>query len=672
MNIIEEKLDYRLPHAYTINADNWSLTLATSKHGATIYSGSFGEFSVLASELFSMRLKYKKGNITTVLSSDGWDSVKIEREDGRFRILFDQPNQIANMSVELIGYMDPVGISWYANVVNHSPDYTVENITYPTPALSGEVLHLFTPDRCGRAMMNAGDKGFQCYYDYPGFHLSMQYFAFWGNSSGLYLGIHDPDACMKKFHVVTGNHEARLTATFPAIGASTMANSFSAGGYMRWEVYTGDWYDATLIYRNFVYQHANWLPKKGRPDTAQKFKEIALWANYNGKENFHEDCLNGVLKIREAIGHPIATHPYNWHQIKFDTDYPHFMPANNRSVEAFRAFQEAGVYVIPYINGVSWETLDAESGYEMNYENTGIHGVAINPDGTRAEVQYRNLKPSGAAVRLAPMCPGFMKWHTIMQELVRDMEANLPIDGVYFDQVAAVTPVACISTEHEHTPGGGSYWAELYNRMIHTIKKDRPQESFYYTECNGEAYTNSFDGVLSWQWNTDDLVPAYSVIYAGYIQMVGRSADGGDDVFRYHFAQAVMYGQQPGWFHASSHISQDRLDFMKQAVDVRLAYIDLFNNGSLLRPPVIQSDLKDLNTPKGVLKPIIAQIWQSADKSQTVLFVANISDKDAAVTIQWRPREYGFECDDTVEMALSPKTMRAIVLNTCAGKDINA
>ena len=48
----------------------------------------------------------------------------------------------------------------------------------------------------------------------------------------------------------------------------------------------------------------------------------------------------------------------------------------------------------------------------------------------------------------------------------------------------------------------------MYNEMIQNIKKNRPAESFYFSESSGETYVNSFDGLLTWMWNLYDLVPA--------------------------------------------------------------------------------------------------------------------------------------------------------------------
>lgn len=663
--IFKEAVDCPKLERFTIKTDLWSVIIDVSEDGAKICDGSFGQFALIQSSLFTMKLKDLNGRFYTFDSSQGWKKVCAESEKDSIRITFYDYKNFSKICVELVGKADENGISWHTNVINNSTEFAAEYITYTTPAIKGEEINLFAPDRSGRAIMNVGVNGFDSYYPYPGFYLSMQYFAYWGKKNGLYLGIHDPNACFKEFNVLAKDNEAKITAWFAAIGAGTVANSFSVGGFIRWQFFVGDWYDATLIYREFVYKDAKWLSEKGRPDTASKFKEIGMWAKYNGTEAFHESSTKGLLQLREKMGVPIAAHPYSWHKIIFDVDYPHYMPAKKESIESFKAFKEADIYVAPYINAVSWDTKDGDSGYEMNFDNTGVHGVAIYPDGNKHQVDYGSKRPNGDSVYLAAICPGYSKWHEIIEDLVRDMEKNLPIDGVYFDQVAALEPVPCHSTEHGHIPGGGSYWTELYNEMMEKIKKNRPAESFYFTECNGEGYLKAFDGFLTWQWNLNDLVPAYCVIYSGYIQLVGRHTeclDEDENYFRYHFAEAVLYGQQPGWFGAREDFDEDRLNYMKKAVDFRMANLDFFNKGVMLRPPVVESGLEWFSTSECDLKNILVQAWKSEDSSKTVIMIANISEKKKTVKLKFSPNEYGVSGNGLIDVELEPYDLRSIEL----------
>lgn len=645
----EEEISDRLPNQLNMTANNWSMSLISSDNSVRVKKGQFGEMEVTPSELFSMVIRDGKGIEKEVSSGEHWGEVRLSHSDDTVTILLLEPGGIEGIGVELTGTADPKGISWAVKVKNESPTHSVISINYPTPALRSGIIHVFLPEHSGRVISNAQDAGCSLHSDYPGYPLSMPYFAYWGESSGIYLGVHDPDGSMKTFSTQVIRNRVSLTARFPAIGAGTAGNSFEAGGCMRWEVFKGDWYDATMVYAEFVHNHAKWLPEKGRPDTADKFKQIAAWTvDYS-----NEDTLAGTLRVRERLGYPIAAHSYFWHQIDFDTLYPHFLPAKENTVDRFSRMRDAGVYVIPYINGVCWGTLDGTAGYETNYDNTGVNGVALFPSGVPRIDNYANP--------LACMCPGFTPWHEIMNRLVRELETVLPIDGVYFDLIAAAVPIPCSSTSHNHVPGGGSYWSDGYSSMVEKIKAERPAESFYISESTGETYVGTFDGLLSWKWVQNDLVPAFPAIYAGYVQMVGRESDsiGSELGFRYHFGEAMLFGQQPGWFYAGKNISASRLSFMKEVVDARMENIDLFNYGRLMRPPAVETPLK----PEDGFRQVLAGVWKADADGKTVLFVVNISDKSTTATIHLYPAEYGVDCGTAIAVKIEPMSVQVIDLN---------
>ena len=639
----------RFPNLLTMSAEGWELSMTYSNSGIRFNDGKFGDMAVVGAELFTMTIRDSEGISKTVTSSSRLSGVTVTYGSDEVVITMSDVGGVEGLTVELTGQGDAKGISWYGKVINESSVCTVMDITYPTPDMKGDVINVFLPERSGRLIENAHIVGSGLELDYPGHLLSMPYFAYWGDNGGIYLGVHDPDGSMKSFFSRVSGVRAVMTAKFPAIGAGNMGNSFELGGYMRWEAFEGDWYDATLLYADFVHNYANWLPEKGRPDTDEKFKEIAMWlVDYSG-----EDTLKGALRVREAMGYPIAVHAYSWHEIGFDTYYPHFLPAKSNTVERFTQMRNAGIYVMPYINGVSWGTLDGSQGYEVNYDNTGKDGVALYPDGTPYVVEYANP--------LAVMCPSFTTWRELMKQLVRDMEEQLPIDGVYYDQIAAVAPIPCSNPLHGHVTGGGSYWSDGYNDMILDIVSERPKDSFYFSESTGETYVQSFDGLLSWMWNLNDLVPAFPMVYTGYVQMVGRNSDAvsTENAFRYHFGEAMLFGQQPGWFYGSQYISDARLAFMKQVVDVRMQYIDLFNYGKIMRPPTIETELE----PVDGYRQVISAVWQDEESGKTVLFVINVSDQATTATLGLYPEEYGVDCEASMEIALEPMLVNVIELN---------
>ena len=671
---------------YTISKPTWTLSLSSSDNGIGIDTGRFGDIDIISSPLFRITLEKRPGETMYFDSSAGWESVRINHTDGLIRIWLSElinGDEKYDVTAAVTGTADDTGISWTADIINDDERCSVSSVTYPLPSVSGEVLDLFTPERSGRVIGNAGKNGYSGVFDYPGHIGSMQYFAFWGESGGIYLGIHDPAPCMKTFTVTASEGQGRIEAIFPAVGAGTVANSFSLGGCARWQVMRGNWYDAAMIYKDFVVKRASWLPMKGRPDTPGKFKDIAFWiCDYIPNSEAQRDArpmtlaavserygkeywIDAPIKLKEALGVPVGYQVYNWHEIPFNINYPHFLPAREEFVQGIKKLKEAGLYVFPYINAVSWEMEDADEGFETNFANTGHKGAVILPDGSRFFVPYPQKKADGSQTKLAPICPSFGGWRRIIRDVARGIEAELPVDGIYFDQIGAVAPLPCRNPMHSHLPGGGSYWSDGYNRMMAEINADKPDDSFYYTESNGEAYMRSFDGFLTWVWTCGDGVPAFPAVYSGYVQMLGRYTDGAtrdDDMyFRFNIAQGLLYGQQLGWLNADVVYKDKRMQFLRQAADIRYRYSPIFQ-GTLLRPPKVTCSLPPVTSSGITMDQVSAGVWQDAEKKRTVFIAANISDEPASASFGLYPAEYGLSCPAKMDIEMAPCSFKVFEL----------
>ncbi|MBQ9373083.1 MAG: hypothetical protein IJU03_12975 [Thermoguttaceae bacterium] len=667
-----------------IEKERWSLTIATTENGAKFQSGRFGELMVLPTEIFRLRVADKSGAISEFTSESEWRSVRLQRADDLVELWFVDPTPCEKIAVMIAGRLDDDGVSWRVEIANDSQEYSVIDATYPIPAVAGDPLNLFAPDRSGRAIMNVGKKGYKSTYSYPNHVASMQYFAYWGEKNGIYLGFHDPDGAMKNFAIDVANGEARLRATFPAIGAGNVANSFSLGGEMRWQTFDGDWYDATMLYKSFVVNKAKWTPVKGRPDTPQQFKEIPYWiCDYipnsekqldarpmtlaTVSERYGKDYwVDAPIKLKERLGTPVGYQVYNWHEIPFNINYPHFLPAREEFRVGLDKLKAAGLYVFPYINAVSWEMDDADEGFEENFANVGVKGAALNSDGAPIFYPYPQVKASGEKTRLAIMCPGFARWREIVEEVARGLEANLPIDGIYFDQIAAVAPAPCRNPNHGHLTGGGSYWSDGYCGMMAKIRAGKPENAFYYSESNAEVYVGAFDGLLTWIWTKGDDVPAFPAIYAGRVQMLGRYTDGAtrddDDYFRYHIAEGLLFGQQLGWLNANVVFNDDRMAFLEKIVRTRYEQSKLFNEGTLMRPPKVECNLEPVTSSGITMRQVVAGAWKMDDGSKTVLFVVNVSKQPAQATLRFSPEEYGVDCADELRLELPPTSVQVIEL----------
>ena len=193
------------------------------------------------------------------------------------------------------------------------------------------------------------------------------------------MGIHDPTGC-SKFLYLAGAPESDLTyasAWLPSDYPKNGGHSLTLPGEMIWQVFSGDWYDAIQIYRDFVHHRAEWITApRGRYDSPDWLRKNPVWImhfmpNENPdanpfpitlREKYEdqnpEDWYRLAIRFREEIGVPTTYHLYNWHWVPFNNDNPNYFPAHHDMKKGMKALREADIRVIPYMAGYSWDMHD--------------------------------------------------------------------------------------------------------------------------------------------------------------------------------------------------------------------------------------------------------------------------------------------------------------------------
>lgn len=666
-----------MENMYRINGMNYSVTVMYDEHSARIGGGSFGNIAIDKSAFFNATLKNTVTGETRAIDINTiWKEVRVNEYAESIKLYFTDPDGLDWISFCIEGIFDNTGICWSTGVMNDNSEWAVTAVTYTTPKMTANRFNLFVPDGSGIVIEDAGNKGYVGRRRYPGGYYAMQYFAVYDNDGGIYIGIEDEKGAIKEFSVEAANGGVEFKPLFYGLNTMSSCNSFSLSGHCRWEYMAGDWYDATMLYADFVRAHADWVPKiesNGRPDSPGTMKDIPFWVcDYipnspsqgdnkpmsisAGSDLYEKDYwVDAVIMLQRELGVPIAYHVYNWHKIPFNIEYPHFLPAKEEFIEGAKKLSEHPIYIFPYINAGSWEIHDDEMGYADSFEAVGKHGAVIRSIGDYVIEKYPQITLAGSPSRLANMCPSSKDWHVIIYNLVREMEETLPIDGIYFDQTGCIPASPCHNPAHGHLPGGGAHWAEGYRSMMEKINSKKPVDAFYFTENNAENYMKTFDGFLTWMWVKNGQVPAFPAVYAGYIELIGRNNLGKKkddyDFFKFSFAEAFMYGQQLGWYKADVVYDQRRMEFLKKVVRLRYRYNDLFHCSDLLRPPRVTASIPAKITPPAmshkddiVMSQISAGAWRYRNKEKLVIFCYNIAETDEKFELSFSAKEYGL-CD---------------------------
>jgi len=305
------------------------------------------------------------------------------------------------------------------------------------------------------------------------------------------------------------------------------------------------------------------------------------------------------------------------------------------------------VRVMPYINGRLWDTA------LQDFKDTAIAAATKGEDGKPYIEEY------GSGAKLAPMCPTQRLWQEKVQEIVLRLVTEVGVDGVYIDQIGAAAPRLCMDATHGHPLGGGHWWTQDgYWPLLRELQAKLPAEKMITTECNAESYARYFDAYLTWHWQFQDMVPAFSAIYGGRVQLFSRAYNGDDQLAHWmRIGQQLVFGEQLGWVdpaHILPHA--ETADFMRRAAQTRHRLLDFLARGRMARPPVVRGDIPKVTADwawsgKWVVTESALQkgAWWAQD-GRLVLLLVNVSGEPLSVELDFDGTAYGWARETKVSV----------------------
>lgn len=667
------------PQTVTLDAGSLSATLLRSDGGILLQP--LGAPDAQPIPLFTVTLwDTVRQRKSLYDSAAGWDRVDI-LERGQFtRIILSDPDcgRAAGISVFLEAVTDrPHGrISWKMKVIDRSDTLSVLAATYPQCAAAG---YRTVINNEGSGVLVKDFARHNCVYSasYPcGSHTVFPFTAMYNAvppdsrcPNGLYCGVHDPNGNEKNILIAGAGQSGQtlFSVTCPATFVRRPGNSQTLPGQMVWQAFSGDWYDAALIYRDFVENSAVFYPKlRGCPQIPRWLRETPVWAmeflpNDNpdaapipvtlrnaaeaeSEKSWYED----TVALRKALGVPLAFHAYNWHWVPFNFDNPHYFPAHHGFKEGVRALREAGVRVVPYIAGFSWDMND-DRGADDRFLSDALPAACKDETGKVISKSYAATKPNGELTKFARMCPSTTVWKNELRQIVRKLYTDYEADGVYLDVISAGYAHCCDET-HNHAPGHGDFFWKAYAELLESLRADAPHDFALISESVSEVYTAELDACLTWTWVQPDPVPIFPAIYSGYFTTFGRVITGNkrydNAYFRFHTAQSLLYGQQIGWLHPDIVRDEAQFPYLKKIVTIRWALREFFPAARMLRPPYTEGCVPALDTDSYLRsrlltheKAVLAAGWEGEDGTRR-LFLFNTSDREADCTFTVRQSEY--------------------------------
>ena len=616
--------------------------------------------------------KYEKALPTD--SGNGWRSTQILEKENYIRITLSDPNggSVTGISVvaEAFGDTKKQALRWKLRVVNLSDRWSVLNATYPQCIACGYDTAFVS---IGSGVLMPGFSGRSTVYKakYPlGVKTNMPIAALYNEGgNGIYMGIHDPNGNPRFLTMAGGGRSdcVLFSACEEAPYSRHAGNSFTLRGQMVWQSFTGDWFDAVQIYKEFVHSCATWFPVlRGRPDSPQWLREMPVWImhfmpNENPDANPFpitlrekyadknpEDWYKMAVRFKEEIGVPVAYHLYNWHWVPFNNDNPNYFPVHRDLKEGMRELKKADIRVVPYMAAYSWDMHD-NRGDDYRFTREALPATAKDPSGNPIYKSYASTEPNGNLVKFARMCPSTVLWKNEVRQVVRKLYTDYGMDGIYLDVVSAAYEQCC-DEEHLHAPGYGDFWWRAYAELIAGLRVEAPEDFAIVSESVAEVYAGALDGYLAWTWVQPEQVPGYPAVYGGRTAVFGRvyTQNKRDDApyCRFQMAQSFAYGQQLGWLHPEIVDDEQQFPFLKKLASLRWENKEFFAEAEMLRPPHVEGEMELIDCEaflRGQFwnheKAVVAAGWEDS-KGQRKLFVINSGAQTAYITLTVREEEY--------------------------------
>ncbi|MHB9131313.1 MAG: DUF6259 domain-containing protein [Armatimonadota bacterium] len=329
--------------------------------------------------------------------------------------------------------------------------------------------------------------------------------------------------------------------------------------------FTGSWYEAGQIHRAWATQQ-RWC-RRGllaeRDDASSALAGLDLWFI---KYGFHPgsfeakpawDFQQAMHRLLDFFGSPFGIHWYNWHNFSWHSHYPTHFPTQEGFREVADDLMARGVVVMPYCQG------------RLLY----MDRPAIEQERTHASIEangqpYLEKYTPQDEWPLA-LCPADkwaqMQWY----DTARALWKQYGVQGVYFDQIAAMMPSLCYHAGHGHPLGGGNTYWKGYDQALAAMEPLIAQDPrrFLSSELMSDAFMDRLDLYLSFVPPLEDYVPLHPAIYSGYTTIMGRAtieeALKDPQIYLVTQGEQLLFGGQLGW-------SDDRiLDYPEAAACLR-------------------------------------------------------------------------------------------------------
>lgn len=609
-----------------ISDGSLSITVTKQTQGVKITSIKKDDMELLDTEststFFTLLIDGK-----LITSFGGWNSVAISNTGSDATIVLSKPTDssfsdslTATVTITASGKKS----DWDMSVTGlGSNTLTEAHFPYLNIKANGNDYWL-TTSHSGRALKNPKSTNINEALQYPRWAATMQFMAYYNDNYGIYLGTHDPKASIKKFLAKANTKKGVRYETEIIIPNKGIAgNNWEFSGVFRFEVFEGDWYEASQIYRKWASEEADYWPKDTPEAIARReaMGNIAVWMRFYDDKNTISQIKGWINSFSNFFGVPMGLHWYMWNNKANDDDYPYFFPAKSGMKEMVAELQQGGnITIMPYINGLLYEKA------LPNYNDEGKKWSVKKESGAIQSQTYYGRS-------FAVQCPTQEGYQDIIADACKQLtDANdIGAGAVYLDQIAYANAYQCYDQTHGHDIGGGDAWRSGYSKMFEKIHNSVDNNKFFTSEGNCDFVADKIDGFLAQQWLSSGTVPAFQAVYSGKLQVWGTKAGHSDETrFYAQSANSFVNGVVPGRFYVSTVYKPATGGYNRKIARLRHKLKEYLAFGRMLKPLAIdRTGIDDISTNWGsgrvTISSLQTSLWRNRDEDKVVIIFANAS-----------------------------------------------
>jgi len=673
-------ISYTIADNTTIGSESLRVTINQNAEGISIDEISNREYNFLSGIQIDL-LELRVHNIQTdeeiiIGANNGWKNISVNTDDNSSLITLSSPKDIAlpsTLNIKIAISVKEETSTWDLNVSGLGDHHSLINAEYPIFNIKSENNdNFFVPYYHGKVFKNTKENAFEYTTRYPrGWSGTMQYMAYYNDNYGLYFGMHDPKASIKNFSAKTEDGGIKISQNTFVANKTLANNSWELPGYFEFDLFKGDWYEAALKYRFWVFEQAEYKPvdTPERVARQERLGNVAIWVQESVEAYTMTELENHIRTFKAFMDIPVGVAWTSFNGLEFDTLYPEIFPEKDGLKEVItrlKADYNDNIYISAYMNGMLYDTNLA------SYPSYEAHAI-INSTGNVSTATFNDIL-------FANMCPSQGPWQDIMTDSAKKITQtidslnpeNLGFDNVYVDMVTAASAKECFDPTHGHTLGGGSYWRDGYKQMFYNMHEASKDGASYISEEANDFLIDEVDGFLTIGYSTNNQVPALSAVYAGKVQLVGlpmgwSDYKGSDDPDSQRFygrmAQSFNYGVQLGRFWmglvSNTHERTRRAaTFVRKLGRLRVKLKEFISFGRMLKPLELNGDIPNVTfSPYGfpgtyqedvVIPAVQTSVWNDGNDIALIFVngkVPTSEDDNVSFYFDFNASQYGIEGD---------------------------